>query len=121
MNATPEVPEPSDAPGMAEVAERAAAVVDEIERAVIGKREVVEQVLMAVLADGHVLVDDVPGVAKTLLARSLAQVLDLHFARIQMTPDVLPSDITGSQVLAADRTLVFRRARCSPTSSSPTR
>jgi MoxR-like ATPase len=84
------------------------AIVAEIERAVIGKRSVIESLLLAVLADGHVLVDDVPGVAKTLLARSLAQVLDLRFRRIQMTPDVLPSDITGSQVLDADRRLVFR-------------
>src|SRR3546814_11660534 len=75
-------------------------IVHEVERAVIGKRDVVDLVLASVLAGGHVLLEDVPGVAKTLLARSMATACVLGFSRIQFTPDVLPSDIPGSPVLA---------------------
>ena len=73
-------------------------ILDEVERAVIGKREVLELVLMGFLADGHVLLEDYPGLAKTLLARSFAQVADMEFARIQFTPDLMPSDVTGSSI-----------------------
>ena len=75
------------------------AVLDEVERAVVGKREVLELVLMGFLADGHVLLDDLPGVAKTLMARSFAAATGLSFRRIQFTPDLLPSDITGATLL----------------------
>jgi len=75
------------------------AILDQVCRAVIGKREVVSLVLAGLLADGHVLLDDVPGVAKTLTARSLAAAAGLRFSRVQFTPDVLPADITGSMVL----------------------
>jgi MoxR-like ATPase len=91
-----------------EVASAANAVVSEMEKVVIGKRDQLRMILMALLANGHVLVDDVPGVAKTLIARSFSQVFGMSFARLQLTPDVLPSDITGSQVLDASRNLVFR-------------
>jgi MoxR-like ATPase len=74
------------------------AILDEVERAVVGKRQVLTLVLLALLADGHVLLEDVPGVAKTLIARSFAAVTGLRFARVQFTPDLLPSDITGSSV-----------------------
>jgi MoxR-like ATPase len=73
-------------------------ILDEVERAVIGKRDVLELVLMGFLADGHVLLEDYPGLAKTLLARSFAQVTDLEFSRIQFTPDLMPSDVTGSSI-----------------------
>jgi MoxR-like ATPase len=73
-------------------------ILDEVERAVVGKRHVLELVLMGFLADGHVLLEDYPGLAKTLLARSFAQVTDLQFARIQFTPDLMPSDVTGSSI-----------------------
>lgn len=73
-------------------------ILDEVERAVIGKREVLELVLMGFLADGHVLLEDYPGLAKTLLARSFAQVTDMEFQRIQFTPDLMPSDVTGSSI-----------------------
>ncbi|MDQ6772606.1 MAG: MoxR family ATPase [Candidatus Dormibacteraeota bacterium] len=76
----------------------ARAVLDEVERAVVGKRPALELVLLGVLADGHVLIEDFPGLAKTLIARSFAQVLRLEFKRIQFTPDLLPSDVTGSAV-----------------------
>ena len=81
-----------------DVAATSARVLDEIERAVVGKRDALELVLAGLLADGHVLIEDFPGLAKTLIARSFAQVARLRFARIQFTPDLMPSDITGSSI-----------------------
>ena len=81
------------------VAGTAQRIVDEVERAIVGKRQEVELVLMTLLANGHVLLEDLPGLAKTLLARSLAAVTDLKFTRVQFTPDLMPMDITGSTVL----------------------
>ena len=80
------------------LAERASAVLDEVERAVVGKRDRLVLVLAGLLADGHVLLEDVPGLAKTLTARSFAEVTGLRFARVQFTPDLLPSDVTGSSI-----------------------
>ena len=76
----------------------AGAVLDEVERAVVGKRDRLELVLAGLLADGHVLLEDVPGLAKTLTARSFAKVTGLRFTRVQFTPDLLPSDVTGSSI-----------------------
>ena len=76
--------------------QRARSVLDEVERAVVGKRPALEQVMMGVLAGGHVLIEDLPGLGKTLLARSFAGALGLEFTRIQFTPDLLPSDVTGA-------------------------
>jgi MoxR-like ATPase len=81
-----------------EAAERANRVLAEVERAVVGKRDALELVLLGFLADGHVLIEDFPGLAKTLIARSFAQVFDMRFARIQFTPDLMPSDVTGSSI-----------------------
>ncbi|WP_054672855.1 AAA family ATPase, partial [Calditerricola satsumensis] len=77
---------------------RLAHVIAQVERVVIGKRAAVETVLVAVLGGGHVLVEDVPGVGKTVLVRALAKALGCSFARIQFTPDLLPSDVTGVSV-----------------------
>lgn len=74
------------------------AILDEIEQAVIVDREFLETVLTGILADGHVLLEDVPGTGKTLTARSIATTLGLDFNRIQFTPDLLPSDVTGSHI-----------------------
>ena len=74
------------------MAERAA---DNIERVIVGKRDVIDLLLVALLCEGHVLIEDVPGIGKTMLARSVARTLDCSFRRIQFTPDLLPSDITG--------------------------
>lgn len=74
------------------------AILDEVQKVILGKRDVVEKVLMAVLADGHVLLDDVPGVGKTTLAVALSRVLGLQYQRVQFTPDVLPSDIVGFSI-----------------------
>jgi MoxR-like ATPase len=82
--------------GLAAVSARAAAVLDEVEVAVVGKRSALELVLSAVLAGGHVLLEDFPGLGKTLAARSFAQTLGLEFTRAQFTPDLLPGDLTGS-------------------------
>jgi len=81
-----------------EAADLAARVVAEVEKAVVGKREALLQVLAAVLAKGHVLLEDYPGLGKTLAARSFAQALGLDFRRAQFTPDLLPADLTGSFV-----------------------
>jgi len=75
-----------------------ARVLDEVERAVVGKRDAVELLLLGLLADGNVLVEDFPGLAKTLAARSLASATSLDFSRIQFTPDLMPSDVTGSSI-----------------------
>jgi MoxR-like ATPase len=80
------------------VAELGGRILDEVERAVVGKRDRLELVLLGMLADGHVLLEDVPGLAKTLAARSFATVTGLRFARVQFTPDLLPSDVTGSSI-----------------------
>ncbi|HYM39514.1 MAG TPA: MoxR family ATPase [Thermoplasmata archaeon] len=80
------------------VAERGKAVMDELEHVIVGKRPVLERVLWGVLSDGHVLIEDVPGVAKTLIAKSFAAALGLSFRRVQFTPDLLPADITGTYV-----------------------
>ncbi len=73
-------------------------VVSEIEKAIAGKRSVIEKILTALLADGHVLLDDVPGVGKTTLAVALSRAVDLSYKRIQFTPDVLPSDLIGFSI-----------------------
>ncbi len=80
------------------VAERGKALMDELETVIVGKRTVLERVLWGVLCDGHVLIEDVPGVAKTLIAKSFAAGLGLTYHRIQFTPDLLPADITGTFV-----------------------
>ena len=80
------------------IAEAARQVRENIERVIVGKSEVVELILVAVLCEGHVLIEDVPGIGKTMLARSVARSLGCTFRRIQCTPDLLPSDITGTYV-----------------------
>ena len=83
---------------MDDVGELAGSILDEVERAVIGKRDALELVLLGLLADGNVLLEDFPGLAKTLAARSFAQVTTMQFSRIQFTPDLMPSDVTGSSI-----------------------
>lgn len=83
---------------VSETRTRGNAVLDEVERAVVGKRSALRLVLLGLLADGHVLIDDNPGLAKTLMARSFARVIGLRFSRVQFTPDLMPSDVTGSTI-----------------------
>ena len=94
----------------AAVSRLSADILDEVEHAVIGKREALTIVMAAVLAGGHVLLEDFPGLGKTLAARSFAQTLGLDFARAQFTPDLLPADLTGSFVYDQRKgEFVFRR------------
>ena len=83
---------------VAQVAALGDRVIGEVERAIVGKRTLLEQMMSAILAGGHVLMEDYPGLAKTLIAKSFAAALGLAFKRIQFTPDLLPGDITGGYV-----------------------
>jgi len=76
-----------------------AAVRQQVGKVVVGQGDVIEQLLIAVLARGHCLLEGVPGLAKTLMIRSLAESMDLHFRRIQFTPDLMPGDITGTEII----------------------
>ena len=98
-----------------ELLERAGEVSDEMRaqvgKRIVGQREVVDELLTALLANGHALVVGVPGLAKTLLVQTIADAMDLEFSRIQFTPDLMPTDITGTEVIEEDRTTgrrVFR-------------
>ncbi|MDZ7835224.1 MAG: AAA family ATPase [Alkalibacterium sp.] len=85
-------------------------LIDTVDRIVIGKKDVTRLTIVAMLAGGHVLFEDIPGVGKTLLIRTIAKCLDADFARIQFTPDLIPSDIIGFSVPDADGTLFnFRK------------
>jgi len=87
---------PEEPMTLEEVGRKASAILDELEAAVVGRRRTLELVLIGILAGGHVLLEDLPGLGKTLIAKSFAQVLGLDFARIQFTPDLLPSDVVGA-------------------------
>ena len=100
---------PATPPALAEVGRLGGLVVDEVERAVVGKRPAVELVLAGWLADGHVMLEDLPGLAKTLLARAFATTVGVAMARVQFTPDLMPSDVTGSSIWDPSRAdFVFR-------------
>ncbi|MGD8321799.1 MAG: MoxR family ATPase [Gemmatimonadota bacterium] len=93
------------------VAQVSSALRTEVEKRIVGQREVVDGLLTALLANGHALLVGVPGLAKTLLIQTVAEALDLAFSRIQFTPDLMPTDITGTEVIEEDRTTgrrVFR-------------
>jgi len=86
-----------------EVSKLCKQIIAEVERAVVGKRELLEMIMASVLAGGHVLMEDFPGLGKTLSARSFATVLGLEFKRIQFTPDLLPGDITGGYIFNREK------------------
>lgn len=111
VNGFADQPPPLSAPAApgGSVAEWGQSILNELERAVVGKRDALHLLLTGLLADGHILLEDVPGLAKTLVARSFAQVADLSFNRVQFTPDLVPGDITGSSVLdLATRQPIFK-------------
>src|SRR2546421_6368347 len=84
--------------------ELALAIEKELGRVMVGQREVIRLVLMAMIAGGHVLLEGVPGLGKTMLVRSLGGVLHLEFARVQFTPDLMPADVTGTHIVSEDET-----------------
>ncbi len=95
---------------VSEAAEICRRIADNVERVIVGKREAVERVIVAMIARGHVLLEDVPGVGKTMLARSLAASIGGEFRRIQFTPDLLPTDVTGVSIYDQKQgEFVFRR------------
>ncbi|WP_313249650.1 MoxR family ATPase [Stenotrophomonas acidaminiphila] len=91
-------PTPAPAPGNVDLIERVERLRDAVGQAFIGQAEVLDQILVALLAGGHVLIEGVPGLGKTLLVRALAQALELDYARVQFTPDLMPSDVSGHAV-----------------------
>jgi len=93
-----DAPTPAPAPGNVELIERVERLRDAVSQAFIGQAEVLDQILVALLAGGHVLIEGVPGLGKTLLVRALAQALELDYARVQFTPDLMPSDVSGHAV-----------------------
>ena len=101
----------SDLQAIRQLASARERILAELSKAIVGQDEVIEQLLTALFAGGHVLLVGVPGLAKTLLISSLARVLDLEFKRIQFTPDLMPSDITGTDILEEDATTGRRAMR----------
>jgi MoxR-like ATPase len=88
---------------IADISKISKRIIAEVERAIVGKREVLEEIMTVLLSNGHILLEDYPGLAKTLIANNFAHALGLAFKRIQFTPDLLPGDITGSYVYNRDR------------------
>jgi MoxR-like ATPases len=79
-------------------------ILNEFSKRIVGQKDVIEQILIALFSQGHVIVLGLPGLAKTLIVKTLAELLDIQFSRIQFTPDLMPSDITGSEILEEDPT-----------------
>ena len=84
---------------------------NELSKVIVGQNEVIEQILICLFAQGHCLLEGVPGLAKTLLISTLAKTLDLNFSRIQFTPDLMPADITGADIIEENRTTGQRERR----------
>ncbi|MEQ9401000.1 MAG: MoxR family ATPase [Longimicrobiales bacterium] len=98
----------ADAQALLDAAERLA---EQVSRRIVGQNEAFEELLLCVLTGGHALLEGVPGLAKTLLVRTLADAMELQFRRVQFTPDLMPGDITGTEVIEEDRTTGRREAR----------
>jgi len=103
VSARPNIKQMNDVEAVRSMKENFDAIKSEIHKVIIGQEKVVEQLLTSLLARGHCLLVGVPGLAKTLLIKTLAEVLDLKFSRIQFTPDLMPSDITGTEIIEDDR------------------
>jgi MoxR-like ATPase len=91
---------PSDSQTVAQLVAGRARIESELAKAIVGQKEVIEQILLALFAGGHCLITGAPGLAKTLLVKSIARIFHLHFQRIQFTPDLMPADITGTEILS---------------------
>src|SRR6058998_3515486 len=99
---------------IAKLAEKRSALIEQLGHAIIGQREMIDNVLLTIFCGGHALIIGVPGLAKTLLVRSLGRCLNLAFSRIQFTPDLMPSDITGTDIIEEDPTSGKRRLEFLP-------
>ena len=107
-----------------QVAQGRGRILTELRKVIVGQDAIIDQVLMALFTGGHCLITGVPGLAKTLLIKTVAEILDLSFKRIQFTPDLMPADITGTEILdeaGGVRALRFVKGRSSRKSSWPTR
>jgi len=108
------VPSQINADSIARLAEQRKALVGQLANVIIGQRDVIENVLLTIFCGGHALIVGVPGLAKTLLVRSLGRTLNLSFSRIQFTPDLMPSDITGTDIIEEDPATGKRRLEFLP-------
>jgi len=105
------MPEHDDIAAVRELNEAYRLITDQLGRVIVGQQQVIEELLVAMFARGHCLLVGVPGLAKTLMIRTLADTLSLEFRRIQFTPDLMPADITGTEVIQEDRKLGLRELR----------
>lgn len=105
------MPATEEVQAIEELMESQELIVGQLKKVIIGQEEVINQMLMALFAGGHCLVEGVPGLAKTLMIKTLAEILNLKFKRIQFTPDLMPADIIGTDVLEEDRTTGHRTIR----------
>lgn len=92
-------------------ADKAQAIVDEVRKVIVGQEELIRQVLICVIAGRHALLEGVPGLGKTMLIRTLSEAMNLRFSRIQFTPDIMPADITGTDIMEEDRATGERHFR----------
>ena len=111
---SPAVERPMDVDAIGRLTQQRARLVEQISRAIVGQQEVIDNVLLSIFCGGHALIVGVPGLAKTLLVRCLAQTLHLSFSRIQFTPDLMPSDITGTEIIQEDPASGQRRLEFLP-------
>src|SRR5688572_7576227 len=118
MNADPTTaatsPNRIDVEAIARLAEHRRRLLEQLSRVIVGQREVIDNVLLTIFCGGHALIVGVPGLAKTLLVRSLSRALHLSFSRIQFTPDLMPSDITGTDIIQEDPSSGQRRLEFLP-------
>jgi MoxR-like ATPase len=113
-NAMADFPEKVDVAAIQQLSDRRARLIEQLSKVIIGQREVIENVLLTIFCGGHGLIVGVPGLAKTLLVRSLSRALELSFSRIQFTPDLMPSDITGTDIIQEDPSSGQRRLEFLP-------
>src|SRR5436305_2871429 len=99
----------NDVEAIQRLAQQRTALLEQLSRAIVGQREVIDNVLLTIFCGGHGLIVGVPGLAKTLLVRSLGRALELSFSRVQFTPDLMPSDITGTEIIQVDPNTGQRR------------
>src|SRR5580765_4834257 len=119
MNQTTELPRVTPATtinvdAIARLAQQRARLIDQLSQVIVGQHEVIDNVLLTIFCGGHALIIGVPGLAKTLLVRSLSRALNLSFNRIQFTPDLMPSDITGTDIIEEDPATGKRRLEFLP-------